>query len=254
MHGSVRDVGCFQLPLCCAGSTNDHVKNLDDGRALSGLVHGVSAANVVGNHAALPVRWPGQRHQVCSRKYGILGLYNVSCRPNVRVGRTHVLVDFDAAVRSQLQARVDGQLGHRANPNGHDDQVGVQVHVILEFNSDLFFALGDDRGSSGRQVNSDSARTQVVHHGHRDFMVNRRKDVVSRLHHGHLDSAVCQIFCHFEADVARADDDSLHLLALGRPFHHPFVNQLLDTVHVANAAQNLDLRQVNTRDRDVNGL
>jgi hypothetical protein len=56
---------------------------------------------------------------------------DISHRPDMRIGSSHLGIDDNAAARADLQTGILGQRGLRPHPDGQDDKIGGQACTAL---------------------------------------------------------------------------------------------------------------------------
>ena len=122
-----RDAGLAKRFLGLAGHGQRQIEDADDGRALRTTEMGGSATDDVGGHAALAVCRAGQRNQRRTPGDEITDLGGVADRENVPVARAHLIVNSDAAGRTDLQAGLAGQIACRAARPRTESPVRPQI-------------------------------------------------------------------------------------------------------------------------------
>lgn len=139
-------------------------------------------------------------------------------------------------------------------PCGEDDEVGVEEDRVCQLDRETLGSAGD-RGRGGREVQPDAPTAKVVLNGHGQFVIQRREDLVGHLDDVHGGTAVREVLGHLQPDVARPDDDARHRRPVtGLRVREGGIQLALDGVHVADAAQHVDARQVDAGKRGTDRL
>ena len=245
VHHVVRDPCGAQLVLAgpghrCGQAEHPHHRRADHGPGQRGL--GQPAEDRVRGATALAVGRAGERDRPERAGDAVTHGRRVADRPDVRVGGALSGVDDDRALGRQLEAGAGRQVGVGAHADGQHDEVGRQDRAVGERDLDGVVRVpgGADRLGGHAHVGAHAVRGQLVVQQARELGVQRRQHVGSEVDEVHVEAPLTQRLGGLQADEAGAED---HRAVRGVGQQRP------DRVGVRDAAQGVDLREVDAVDR-----
>ena len=202
-------------------------------------------ADVVGGNTALLVGRTGQRYHGLVAGDEVSDFHGVAHGINVLVLRAHVIVHQNAALGIAGQACFLGQTALRPDAHGEYDHIGG--HVAGGSGDGHGAVPLHDTGDSGTQHQLQTLFRGVVVDIGSHIRVQRGNQMIGHLHNGHIQTGVQEVFGHFHANVAAADNDGLFALAES---HH----LVPDGVGVGDVAQGEDVGGLGALDGRHQGL
>ena len=118
--------------LIDSGNGGGEIKDLDHAAALGAGIPAIAPADVIGSNAPLLVGRTGQSDQRILPGYKMFDLDCVAHCIDVGNGGLHPVIDQDAALDSQFQSRLFGQMRIGGHTDGQHHHVGMQGSGIRQ--------------------------------------------------------------------------------------------------------------------------
>ncbi len=225
----------FEACFGPAGDAGGLGEDADDGGADgAGVWSGVLfLVDVIGGGAALAVGGSAEGDGGGCAEDGIDAFAGVADGVDGGVAGLLEWVDGDVAAGAEGEAGVFGELVFGADADGEDDESGVEPAAGFEACGDAVF-LGGEGFDAIAEDEVDAVVAEFGEEGEGHFRVELWQDLGLEFDEGDGFSEVGELFCHFEADEACADD--------GDAFGGGGLAE--DAVHVLEVSQGEDARVI----------
>src|SRR5450830_1432694 len=242
--GPERDTHFCQQSRAGAGGPCGKIEDFDDRRALCSFVDIISADDVVGSNACLPVRRACQRDERLALRDKVFDLDDVTDGIDIGVTGAEVLVHQDAVGGADRESSVFGYLRVWSYADGEDNHVCCKLCPAGQCYRQCAVHVLRKRLDSITQVQVDTIHLQFLMSVGSDFRVEERQYLRQQLDQCDVDLLLPQVLCDFDTDKAPSDDDG---------FPGTSMNGLDDAVHIGDGPERIDAIAVNTRDRWAKG-
>src|SRR5450830_1507202 len=234
-----RDTHFCQKSRAGAGGSCCQVEDLDDRRSLCSFVDIISADDVVGSDACLPVRRACQRDERLALRDEVFDLDDVTDGIDIGVTGAEVLVHQDAVGGADRESSVFGYLRVWSYADGEDDHICCKLCPAGQGYRQCAVHVLRKRLDSVTQVQVDTMDLQFLMSVGSDVGVEERQHLRQHLDQCDVDLLLPQILCDFDADKAPSDDDSLSGTSM---------DGLDDTVHIRDGPERINALTVDAWD------